>query len=249
MEDFERYGDYNDIDDGGEKKRSIAILIVKLLTAVVCLGVVGILVFRMIVFSYYPGEVKRIVFNDALIQYYNDCGGEIGAKTQDVRFPYDNYDDPDDEYSSYVVGNFFVDNLIIIEGADQIQFSLRYNASAMMDIAERYEMEEPPSADDAELLSFRLYDNYGRVYDSLIYSERYSFMMYRYYKLAFDGVELSDTGDGKYPEWISLEIFVGDNEKPYSYIVFYENNEDFNIFSDYKLSDAERKLASLENEN
>ena len=35
MEDFERYGDYNDIDDGGEKKRSIAVLIVKLLTAFV----------------------------------------------------------------------------------------------------------------------------------------------------------------------------------------------------------------------
>ena len=248
MEDFERYGDYNDIDDGGERKRSIAIFIVKLLTAVVCLGVVGILVFRMIVFSYYPDGVKRIVFNDELIQYYNDCGGEIGAKTQDIRFPYDNYDDPDDEYSSYVVGNFFVDTLIIIEGAGQIQFSLRYNASAMMDIAERYEMKEPPSADDCELLTFRLYDNYGRVYDSLIYCERYSFMMYRYYKLAFDGIELSDTGDGKYPEWISLEIFVGDNEKPYSYIVFYENNEDFSIFSDYKLSDAERKLASTDGE-
>ena len=249
MEDFERYGDYNDIEDGTERRRSIAMIIVKILTGVVCFSVVGVLVFRMIVFSYYPDMAKRIVFNDELIEYYQACGGDIGAKTQDLRFPYDNYDDPDDQYSSYVVGNFFVDNLIIIEDVDQIQFSLRYNAAAMADIAERYEMEEPPSADDEDLLSFRLYDNYGRAYDSLIYSERDSFMMYRYYKLVFDSVELSDTGDGKYPEWISLEIFVGDNEKPYSYIIIYENNADFNVFSDYKLSDAEKKLASGQGAN
>ena len=238
MEDFERYGDYNDIDDE-EKSRSIAMIVVKILTAAVCLSVVGVLVFRMILFSYYPAGTKRLVFDAALSEYYNATGGDIRAKTQDIRFPYDNYDDPSDDMTSFVVGNFFADNLIIVEGVDQLQLSVRFNTAVMKDIAKRYGIDEP-SADDEELLSFRLYDNYGRTYDSIIYSERYSFLMYRYYKLVFDGVELSDTGDGKYPEWISLEIFVGGREEVYSYIIVYENNEDFSSFSDYRLASDER---------
>ena len=161
--------------------------------------------------------------------------GLLVAKTQDIRFPYDNYDDPSDDYPSYVVGNFFADNLIIIEGANQLQLSLRFNTAAMEDIAERYSIPVP-SADDEELLSFRLYDNYGRVYENLSYCERDAFLMYRYYKLVFDGVVFSGAENGENPEWISLEIFVGDNEMPYSYIIVYENNEDYSSFSDFETS-------------
>lgn len=235
MEDFERYGDYNDIDDGEGKERSIAMTVVKVLTAIVCFGVIGILVFRMILFSYYPDSVKKIVFNEVLTEYYSQTDSVLTAKTQDIRFPYDNYDDPNDDYPSYVVGNFFADNLIIIEGANQLQLSLRFNTAAMEDIAERYGIPVP-DADDGELLSFRLYDNYGRVYENLSYCERDAFLMYRYYKLVFDGVAFVGDEEGKNPEWISLEIFVGDNEKPYSYIIVYENNEDYSTFSDFEIT-------------
>ena len=109
----------------------------------------------------------------------------------------------------------------------------------MADIEERYKLEglDP---DDESLLSFRLYDNYGRAYENIVYSERGSFFMYRYYKLVFDDVVLEDTGDGKYPEWIRLEVFVGDNAEPYSYVLVYENNVDFSTFSDYALSSKEK---------
>lgn len=229
MEDFERYGDYNDTDDYDGGRGEPVMLILKILIGVVCAAVVGVIAFRMILFNYYPDNMKNIYFNEELSDFYEECGGAIGAKTQELRFPYDDSD----------LGNFFCDNLIIIDGVDQLQLSVRYNVSAMKDIEERYKIEglDP---DDESLLSFRLYDNYGRAYENIVYTERASFAMYRYYKLVFDGVVLEDTGDGKYPEWIRLEIFVGDNAEPYSYVLVYENNVDFSTFKEYALSEKER---------
>ncbi|MBQ8719414.1 MAG: hypothetical protein IJY65_00060 [Clostridia bacterium] len=230
MEDFERYGDYNDTDDDYAGGRGEPImLILKILTGLVCALVIGVVLFRIILFNYYPDNIKNIYFNDELTEYYNAQDGNIGARTQDLRFPYDDSD----------LGNFFCDNLIIIDGVDQLQLSVRFNVSAMADIEERYKLENL-DPDDETLLSFRLYDNYGRAYEDIVYSERDSFAMYRYYKLVFDGVVLEDTGDGKFPEWIRLEVFVGDNEEPYSYVLVYENNVDFSTFSDYALSAKEK---------
>ena len=229
MEDFERYGDYNDTDDYDRGHADPVMLILKILIGVVCAAVVGVVAFRMILFNYYPDNMKNIYFNEELAAFYEEKDGAIGAKTQDLRFPYDDSD----------LGNFFCDNLIIVDGVDQLQLSVRYNVSAMKDIEERYKLKglDP---DDETLLSFRLYDNYGRAYENIVHSERASFAMYRYYKLVFDDVVLEDTGDGKYPEWIRLEVFVGDNEEPYSYVLVYENNVDFSTFEDYVLSSKEK---------
>ena len=87
---------------------------------------------------------------------------------------------------------------------------------------------------ESDFLTLRLVDNYGRVYSDLSYMGSDSLMMYRYKKLVFDGVELSDTGDGKYPEWIRLEIFINgqSQDKPFAMVPVYENNEVYNIFED-----------------
>ena len=67
-----------------------------------------------------------------------------------------------------------------------------------------------------------------------------SFLMYRYYKLVFDDVELGlDEGEEKV-EWLRLEIeLLGAKEKTFFYVPIYENNKGYSDFKEYKLSKGE----------
>lgn len=228
MEDngYERYGDYNEPEDDNPRG-GVFVLIVKILIAIVCVAVIGLIAFRMMLRTHWSDGMKNIAFTERLTEYYEKTEGDIGAKTQKLR---SEYDDPK-------LGNFFAGNLIVIPGIDEVQISLRFNVSALRDINAKYGGEL--SADDPELLSFRLYDNYGREYTDLVYCESESLLMYRFRKLVFDGVDLDR--DTEYPEWIRLEIFVkGHTDEPYSKILIYENNEDYSTFTDYTLNDKER---------
>jgi len=233
--DMERYGDYTEYEDDIPKSKSKFLLVMKILVALVCFSVVGILAFRLIIFNYYPDSVEKIYFTDNLASYYEDTDGDIGAKTQDLRYP---YDDPD-------VANFFCDNMIVIEGAGELQFSVRYNRSTLDNIKLKYGITDL-DPEDKELLSFRLvaskYDKsigkYKEVVlaDSPSYVDMDSFMMYHYYKLAFDGIDFTDP-----PVWIRVEVFVKGqtDDKPFAMVPVYENNEDYAQFDDYELGRKE----------
>ncbi len=228
---MERYGDYNDYEIDAPKSKNPVVIAIKILIALVCCSVVGVLVFRMIFFNYYPDKIKNIYFTDNLKAYYAETNGNIDAKTQSLRFPYDNAD----------TANFICDNLIVIKGAGELQISVRFNNSALDAMQEKSSVEALDAA-DPELLSFRLVDNYGYVYDSLALKEYDSALMYHYYKLSFVGIEFENYGDGTYPEWIRLEVFIKgqiDTEKPFAMIPIYENNADHNTFEDYILNDKE----------
>ncbi len=230
MEDMERYGDYNDYEEDSPKSKSPALIFIKMLTALVCLLVVGVIVFRMIFFSYYPDGMKNIYFTDSLLAYYEETDGKINAETQELRAP---YDDPD-------LANFFCDNLIVVKDAGELQISVRFNSSAVEEMLKASTYDEL-SPSDPELLTFRIVDNYGYTYEAP-YAKYDSKLMYHYYKLAFSGVEFRDHGDGTYPEWIRLEIFIKgqkDTSKPFSMIPVYENNEIYSRFQSYELSNEE----------
>jgi len=230
MSDYERYGDYNEIEEDRPKSKSPVLLILKIITAVVCIAVVGVLAFRMILFSSYPDSVENIYFNDTLTAYYESTEGNIGAKTQNLRFPYD-----DEE-----LGNFFCDHLVVIEDIDQLQITVRYNTGSLKRIAEENGVGEL-NAEEPSIFSYRLYDNYGNVYstDGVAVFEKQ--VMYRYGKLVFDGVKLTPDAEGKYPEWIRLEITVtGDADSKVYMVPVYENNETYHDFSDYELSRKEK---------
>ena len=231
MEDMERYGDYNEIDVPPSRKPNIVLIILKAITAYCILGVAGILGFRMILFNNYPAVIKDIYFNDILTEYYEVTEGNIGAVTQELRAKYDDKDK----------GRFFCDNLIVISGADQLQVSVRYNASNVADIAEELKLESLDDM-DPEIFEFRLCDNNGKIYENVSSVAFESQFMYRYQKLVIDGVELEDNGGGVYPEWIRLEIFVKGQEsaEPFSMVAIYENNEQYHDFSEYKLSESEK---------
>ena len=230
MEDMERYGDYNDAeeeyDDGGGRKHPLT-TVLKIVCLIVCLATLGVVGYRIFLSEYTPAAMKNIAFTDTLREYYEATSGKIGAKTQTLRFSYDDED----------AGTFFADHLIVIEGIDQLQITLRYNLSTLPVLEEKYNLP-PLDTESNDYLSFRLKDNYGRVYDSVSYRETDGVSMYRFVKLAFDEVDFHP--EQNEPEWIRLEILVGENTEPFSYILVYENNDDYSIFEDYKLSRGER---------
>lgn len=228
-DDYERYGDYDDIEEDAPKgKKSPIALVLKALIALVCIGVVGIIAFRMIIFNNYPAAVKNVYFTDELKEYYA-AHGTIGAKTQKLRAP---YDDPD-------LGNFFCDHLIVVEGIDQLQITVRYNTGNISRMSDDLGLELDP--DNADIFTFRLVDNYGRVYDDIGGRVFASQLMYRYTKLVFDGVDFSPELDAA-PEWIRLEIFIAgmEGEEPYAMVPVYENNEVYSAFEAYELSEGEK---------
>ena len=100
----------------------------------------------------YPKSIKNLYFNETLTEYYEQTGGEIGAKTQHIRFPYDDSEN----------GNFFSDHLVVIDGADQLQISIRLNVATIDAIEEKYKLEGL-SRENLDYLSYRLVDNEGRV--------------------------------------------------------------------------------------
>ena len=220
MEDMERYGDYNEIDEAPSKNPVTTVL--KFVLAAVCFLVIGFLAFRIIIFNYYPTEIKNLYFNDTLTAYYNSTGGDMEVLTQELRAPYDDEDD----------GNFFCDNLFVITGAGQLQVSLRYN-----DISESgfdaftFRLVRNPLTEEGEPVV--LAENPEIIRDSLI--------MYRYAKLVFDGVEFGlDEGENK-AEWIRLEIELVGEKKPTVFMIpVYENHSDYSSFDEYKLSAKER---------
>ena len=230
MEDIERYGDYNEVDEapGGD---GTVIKLLKIGILALCAAVVGLILFRVILFNYYPKSIKDIYFNDSLTAYYESAGEDFSAKSQSLRAP---YDDPD-------FASFFCDNLIVIEDAGQLQVSVRYNSSIFDSIKTKYGVELDPEAED--LFSFELERVPGGneqpyVIGELDYSHSESLMMYTYYKLVFDGIDSAELGDGA---WVRLKITINGVEKakPY-YILVYENTDEYGFFSDYELKGREK---------
>lgn len=213
MEDFERYGDYDEVDDEPGEKRGIVGLIIKILIGIVCLSVVGVVGFRIFIFNSYPDSVSGVIYSDALRDYYDDCGGNMNAYTQP----------PDIMYDDPAEGNFFFDKLVYIPDANHIQFSIRYNTSLMTSIKEKYGVVLNPDADPMELFDFKLVktrSDYIPPEDGTVEvvpvetvatpsaSATDESFMYRYIRLAFDGVDFG-LDDGEAPvSWLRLDITV-----------------------------------------
>lgn len=232
MSDYERYGDYNDIEEDLPKSKNPIIIALKIMIFVICVGVIGIIAFRMIAFNSYPASVRDVYFNEKLTGYYNEKDGDIEIKTQKLRAPYDDEDE----------GNFFCKHLYVIDDIDQLQITVRYNTSTVEKIANELGIDLDGNSSD--LFSYRLYASYGedtgRVVGELTAEEFDKKLMYRYKKLVFDNVDFSLDSIGS-PYWIRLEIVVKgqDGDKVYMVPIF-ENNDKYSTFKDYKLSGKEK---------
>ncbi len=230
MSDFERYGDYNEIDESPKKSR--VLLAIKITAIALCFAVVALLLFRVFTFNYYPKSMKRLYFTDALTAYYNEKDGDIGAKTQELRAPYDDAE----------LGNFFCDNLIVIEELGELQVSLRYNTSLADILKEKYGADFDPN--DTSRFTFSLTKSGGDEaatgaaagipLECTVSCVWDSFMMYRYAKLVFDGVDFTDAA------WIRLDIRIDGVERAEPFMVcIYENVSEYSEFTEYKPSSSE----------
>ena len=233
MEDIERYADYNEYEDDIPKgKKTPVMLILKILLALVAVAVIGLFAFRMIVYNYYPDTIKNILFTDKLTAYYNEQGGDINAQTQKLRAPYDDNRK----------GNFFADNLIIIEGIDQLQVSVRFNKALIDTLNAEHGLSL--TLENTDAFSFTLsrnhesQDNVFVPIGTLTATETDSKLMYQYFKLVFDNVELDRGGENEV-KWIALEIRVDGIEEPFR-IAVYENNSEHSELAEYKLSSKEK---------
>jgi hypothetical protein len=226
MSDYERYGDYNDIEEDNPRSSGPVLLILKILVATVCVGVVGLIAFRLVLFNNYPDTAKELYF-DSELTAIAESDGYVKVKTQSLRAP---YDDPD-------VASFFCDYLYVIDDTKQLQITVRYNTATVRNMSA--ELEKELSADDRELFTYRLVDNYGRVYSDYEIASFDGQMMYRYVKLAFNSVDTTPDTDA--PEWIRIEIYLdgrvdeSGNPKPYM-IPVYENNENYSKFEELMIS-------------
>lgn len=228
MDDLERYGDYNEVDEAPSGSK--VALVIKIVCAVLIISVVLVLGFRVFTFNHTPKAMSELYFTPTLAEYYIANSGNIKAKTQELRAPYDNNNE----------GNFFCGNLIVIEGCGELQVSLRYNVSLGKTLIEKYGLTDF-DAENTEQFRFRLWRDgvseldAGEEIGTLAYTGWESYSMYRYCKLVFDDIDFSDV------EWIRLEVFVDGvkNSEPFM-IPIYENNGSYSRFSDYKLSKGER---------
>ena len=239
MEDLERYSDYNEYEEDRPKSKSKVMLVLKILIAVVCVSVIGLFAFRMIMFNYYPESVKNIYFTEKLTAYYNEKGGDIGAKTQKLEAA---YDAPQN-------ATFWAGNLIVIEDIGELQLSLRFNKTLKDDIEKKWGIEI--GDDFSDDFSFALYRNNPNYDSNLKESDENPLFLpigrctvantdtsitYNYFKLVFDDIDFEDVA------WLSLAIYVNGVEMtdgPYR-IAVYENSEHYSLFEDYKLSAKEK---------
>ncbi len=243
MDDLERYGDYNEIDEPAGKRNPV-LLFLKILVLVACFSVVGLLVFRVVLFSYYPSNMKSVYIDEELREAYRE-NGDLDIVTQDLRYA---YDDPDN-------GNFFCDHLIVVKDIDRVQIILRFNVSALEAIEKKYG-EGAADGDFSELLNFKLFRNnlkeranetvdetvsdtvgdyvfYNRdIVGEVLEVETDSFLMYRYYRIVFDSVDFDGADGNDIAQWLSLAVYVKDheNEAPYARVLIYENHEDYAKF-------------------
>ena len=245
MDDMERYGDYNEIDEPPSGKRGITGLIIKILIGILCVVVVGVLGFRMILFNYYPKAMKNVYFNDTLTAYYEANDGNIDIETQEIRFPYDHAEK----------GRFFSDHLIVVRELGQLQITLRYNQSLISDLEAEYGVDLDESG---EIFTFRLArdprenptedelekDEVSGVIaepvGTLTVNETDELMMYTYHKLVFDGIDFGSESEPKV-EWLRVEVFVNGIElKEPIMLLIYENNSAHSSFTEYELSKEEK---------
>ncbi len=231
MSDFERYGDYNEIDEAPSKNK--VLLAIKIVAIILCFSVVALILLRLWSFKYYPKEMKKIYFTEELTAYYNANGGNIKAETQKLRAPYDDAEE----------GNFICDHLIVVKDAGHLEITLRYNTAIKSTLEGKEYGLTSFDPERQSQFSFRLCrngatDDDADVLNAAVTTVWDSFLMYRYCKIVFDGVDFGKSSLGGDLNWIRLEVFIDGIEKPFM-IPIYEDHEDYSSFKDYEISKGE----------
>lgn len=181
---------------------------------VLCIAAVfGAILFRIHIADHYPNDTTKTVFTPALEAHYRADPSGFEAFTQDIRFPYDDAKD----------GSFFAAALVVVPDADHVQLTVRYNKSSLPKVASHYKLPDVPAPADG-LFRYTLTVSYNedkdgkdyKTYECSYIAEDAAYM-YRYARIAFDGVEL----DGAV--WARVDIYYKDQSEPFGAIAVYES--------------------------
>lgn len=238
MDDMERYGDYNEVDES--PKGNTAFTVIKIFVAMICLLVAGVIVFRIVLFNYYPNDMKSLYVDDKLIAA--NSSGTLTVKTQDLRY---GYDDPD-------LGNFFADYLYVVDELGRVQITLRCNDSVRDGLNKAYGQDTAPEGSELPF-TFALYRNNlsgteeGDEYvfyerdkvGELVSVEKTTVFMYTYYRLVFDNVDFDGENGDDPVKWLSVAALV--ESKVFTRILIYENNDTYSTFEDYDVKEGDLK--------
>lgn len=211
-----------------EENTSKVIKVIKSILVLFMFTLAGLLFFRFWLHGYYPADVRDLIPTETLRASYA-ASGVPEAKTQEIRVK---YDDPNE-------GLFFADHMVVVPKTGSVQVAVRYNKSTLDKLAERHGEAFDPDAD--EPFTYRIFCCTGEGEDGAFSGVAYtptdhrdaSFAMYRYRRLAFDGVSL----DGVV--WIRLDIIRAGESEPESSLLIYEDHEEYNTFEEYKIKEKE----------
>jgi len=200
MADYERYGDYNDIDDdkqvGG--RRPVLRLLRWLVSATLFLFC-GFLLFRLIVAEYYPRDLRAFRMTPALSAYAETH--DLSPEKMKIRVPYDDN----------VRASFIADNLVIERESGAVQFTLRLSKYTMTRLSETLGEDIGTKPDESRFI-VRLLDNLGNRYEKTDQLGQ-SYLWYRAVKYCFDGVDFKGVA------WIRADVYLTsdpDATEPYA---------------------------------
>lgn len=182
--------------------KAVGIIMKVLLIAVI------VVIFSLLGFRLYeqktPKALTRILWNEKTIAAYNADSTAFSVTDCEV-----NQNFTEDGY-------FFVDKIMLLHEADQVQLTVSYNNSTVRYLEESYRKEDPSSATgesadtaqteydpygvySGEPFIYILYDNNGTIYDDYSYVSSAS-LLHSFRRLIFDGVPCDAEG-------LSLAIF------------------------------------------
>ena len=236
MSDYERYGDYNSVDEEEEEghRPSPVWKIVKITLLAVLLFVCLTLAARLIISGYYPRAMRSLYMTDALKAYRESSALHTERIEIDDDF---RFDDP--KFAS-----FCADNLIVERKAGALQLSVRMTDGTFEELARRLGIKAfDYSGRAADYFDFSLLDSLGNRYHP-VYAKDDSYFWYHATKLCFDGVDFARldaeklspdkvVGSGAdtvyLDSWIRLEVYYTAggqpdySQEPYAIMLIYMN--------------------------
>ena len=201
MADYERYGDYNDIDDDRPRGRRPVLRLLRVLISLSLFLFCGFFAFRLIVAEYYPRDLSKFCVTSSLAAYAGTA--DLSPEKVKISVPYDNN----------VRASFIADNLFVERGSGAVQFTLRLSKYTMTRLAETTGEDFGDKPDEAPF-TVRLLDNLGNTYEKTDQLGR-SYLWYRAVKYCFDGVKLDGVA------WIRADVYLlsdPDAAEPYASI-------------------------------
>ena len=199
MADYERYGDYNEIDEDRVGRKRPVLRLLKILVTVALFLFSGFLVFRLLVAEYYPRELRAFRMTPAVTEYAETH--DLTPEKMKIRVPYDDN----------VRASFIADNLVIERAAGAVQFTLRLSRDTMARLSETTG-EDVGKKPDENYFVVTLYDDLGNRYEKTEQIGR-TVLWYRAVKYCFDGVDFAGVS------WIRADVYLvsdPDAAEPYA---------------------------------